>query len=331
MDLVSIIMPVYNGEKYIIETIESVVKQTYSEWELIIVDDGSTDESENLIRKYLSDKIIFINRPSKRVKGGNTCRNIGIERAKGTYCIFLDADDLLAPNCIKHRVAYMTEYKHLDFAVFNTNKFIDNIENSTIHTRLCTDNPLPHFLGLNCLWQTTSPIWKTSFVKKIMFNENFQRLQDPEMVIRALNYPAVRFELIQNSIPDSYYRIVKKGNKDTRKRNISINYSNSFKQFIDEFCPLFLCKSSYENSKKSLFYVLTQHHISVIDDSNIEKYIENVKKINPKLNGIDILVYSLCKRHFGLRFLGNKVIRKICIMYFYHSLHKIWGNLFICY
>lgn len=95
--LVSIVMPVYNGENFVAEAIESVINQTYKNWELIIVDDGSTDRSREVISKYLCDARI------KVIKhGGNLgiakARNTGIERSQGSYIAFLDQDDLWLPS-----------------------------------------------------------------------------------------------------------------------------------------------------------------------------------------------------------------------------------------
>ena len=312
MCLVSVIIPNFNGEKTLKDTICSVFNQSYEDWEIIIIDDGSTDESRMVVNEFSSEKVHFIQRPASRKKGGNTCRNIGIENAKGEYLVFLDSDDLLASYCIERRVAYMKEHPKLDFAVFNTYKFIGNIENSSLHTKLNTDDPLSSFLGLNCLWQTTSPIWKKTFVSKIRFNEDFQRLQDPEMVIRALSYPNVKFEIATKSLPDAYYRISIKRSKENKKRNISTN-------------------NNFDLAKKSLFYQLTQNHIYSAEKSNIKDYVRCIKTISPKLSRNDILIFNLCTNAFFLRISKNRLMRKMFSMYFSNLLHKIWGDLYVHY
>lgn len=93
-DLVSIITPVYNAEKFIAETIESVLKQTYSNWELILVNDCSKDNSEKIIKKYCKsdERIKLIN--NKVNSRAAISRNNGIKKAEGRYICFLDADDL---------------------------------------------------------------------------------------------------------------------------------------------------------------------------------------------------------------------------------------------
>jgi len=91
-ELITIITPVYNVEKFITETIESVLKQTYSNWELILVDDGSTDKSSEICKQYQTkdNRIKYI---YKKNAGQAAARNLGIKKAKGKYITFLDSDD----------------------------------------------------------------------------------------------------------------------------------------------------------------------------------------------------------------------------------------------
>lgn len=108
--LVSIITPVYNGEKYVGETIESVLKQTYTYWEMIIVDDGSKDHSAQLIKEYAErdNRITLLQQPNG---GSAAARNNGIRHANGQYIALLDADDLWEPQFLESQLALMKE-KH---------------------------------------------------------------------------------------------------------------------------------------------------------------------------------------------------------------------------
>jgi len=93
--LISVIVPIYNGEKFLSQTIQSVIHQTYANWELILVDDGSTDKTPSIIKKFeqSDQRIIKIILPNS--SGGPAHpRNIGLDLAKGEYIAFLDADDL---------------------------------------------------------------------------------------------------------------------------------------------------------------------------------------------------------------------------------------------
>lgn len=106
--LVSIITPVYNGEKYISETIESVIKQTYLDWEMIVVDDGSKDGSAAIIRRYAEkeSRITLLQQPNG---GSASARNNGIRYANGQYIALLDSDDLWDPDFLKSQLVLMKE------------------------------------------------------------------------------------------------------------------------------------------------------------------------------------------------------------------------------
>lgn len=110
-ELVSIIVPVYNGEKFIRETMDSVLAQTYSDWELLLIEDGSSDGSADVIEKYVAEKaetrIRLIRQPSNQ--GAARSRNRGLLEASGRYIAYLDADDLWAPEKLEHELKFMEE------------------------------------------------------------------------------------------------------------------------------------------------------------------------------------------------------------------------------
>lgn len=104
--LVSVIMPSYNTAKYIAESINSVLNQTYSNWELIIVDDCSSDETDLIVKSFLSDKRIkYYKNPTNL--GAALSRNRGLREASGTWIAFLDSDDLWKPTKLFEQINYM--------------------------------------------------------------------------------------------------------------------------------------------------------------------------------------------------------------------------------
>jgi len=107
-ELVSIIMPSYNTGKYIKETIESVVNQTYTNWELIIVDDCSTDNTDEIIKVFNNDKRIKYLKNEKN-SGAAVSRNIALREAKGKYIAFLDSDDLWKKEKLDKQIKFMKE------------------------------------------------------------------------------------------------------------------------------------------------------------------------------------------------------------------------------
>ena len=106
-EMVSIVIPVYNAEKYLKDTIENIKSQTYKNWELILVNDCSTDDSKNVAKLYLAKNIKWID--LKKNSGPAIARNIGIKEAKGRYIAFQDADDLWDVKKLEKQVAFMQE------------------------------------------------------------------------------------------------------------------------------------------------------------------------------------------------------------------------------
>ncbi len=105
--LVSVIMPSYNTAKYIVDAIESVLAQTYAKWELVIIDDCSTDGTENVVKRYSDSRIKYI-RNSKNV-GAAISRNKAIAIARGEWIAFLDSDDIWMPEKLEKQLSFMGE------------------------------------------------------------------------------------------------------------------------------------------------------------------------------------------------------------------------------
>jgi len=132
--LVSIIMPLYNCEKFITETIESVISQTYSHWELIVVDDKSIDNSPTIVENFLHKdsriKLISLDKNS----GPTNARNRAIEEAKGRYIAFLDSDDIWLPNKLQYQLAFLNDNNLV--LTYSTYETIDE-KSEYINTRHC--------------------------------------------------------------------------------------------------------------------------------------------------------------------------------------------------
>lgn len=122
-DLVSIVVPVYNCEKFIKQTINTVKKQTYNNWELLLVNDYSTDRSKELIINEIKDddriKLLELEKNS----GAAMTRNKGIENAKGKYIAFLDADDLWNEEKLEKQIRFMQDNEY-EFT-FTGYEFVD--------------------------------------------------------------------------------------------------------------------------------------------------------------------------------------------------------------
>lgn len=206
--MVSIIIPVFNRATTLQETLNSIASQTYLNWECVLVDDGSTDNSLFLIEDYIQKDKRFrvFSRSGNRIKGPSACRNIGLENAKGEYIIYLDSDDLLASFCLEERLKAFVLYPDNDFLVFDMKVFSNGkpkISREEL-TKRKNQNWLSNFIQLKGSWQTTAPIYKTAFAKNIAgFSEGIMIFEDFEIAIRAL-YNSEKF-LVFNNI-DYFYR-----------------------------------------------------------------------------------------------------------------------------
>jgi len=203
--MVSIITPCYNKGAYISETIESVIKQTYDNWELIIVDDLSTDNSVKIIQENFFDERIKLIQNTTN-KGANYSRNLAIKEARGNYIIFLDADDLLATNCLAERVKQIKN-TNFHFCVFSMGTFKNKLGDFDYQWMPDSKNPLKDFLQHNLPWSILQPIWRKDFLVEIGgFDINFKRLQDVELHTRALITTDLKFKQFIGK-PDCFYRI----------------------------------------------------------------------------------------------------------------------------
>ena len=101
--LVSIIIPTYNRAHLIGETLDSILAQTYTNWECIIIDDGSSDDTLEVIDNYIKkdNRFQYYRRPVERSKGPNVCRNFGYELSKGEYINWFDSDDVMLPTFLE--------------------------------------------------------------------------------------------------------------------------------------------------------------------------------------------------------------------------------------
>lgn len=125
--LVSIIMPAYNAEKYIREAIQSVIDQTAKNWELLVINDGSTDNTAAIVSNYVKQdaRIFLISQENKKL---GAARNTGITAARGDWMAFLDADDLWTAEKLEKQLAVTTQHPSADVLFSKGYIFSDNIE-----------------------------------------------------------------------------------------------------------------------------------------------------------------------------------------------------------
>lgn len=194
MPLVSVIIPAYNYAHYLPFTLDSVVEQTLSDWECLIIDDGSTDNTKDVAEKYtVADRRI---KYFYKANGGlSSARNYGLQMAKGKYVIFLDADDMLEKNNLKHLSDFL-ENQNGNNAVFG--KFVKFYDDGTpeyawyqdynyveglqtdFHSRLVEKNSLP----------PCAPLSPLSIIKEhnLTFDESLTSYEDWDFWLKLSSY-----------------------------------------------------------------------------------------------------------------------------------------------
>lgn len=210
---VSTIIPAYNCEDYIKETVESVLAQTYKDIEIIVVDDGSTDRTGEILKDFGS-KVEYI-RQSKNT-GPSAARNKGIERARGKYIAFLDHDDVWTPNKIEEQIKLLESNKDLALAYSNCY----NVNQSDLAIGTLFDIARPHrgFVFENLLLDNFIPTSSVVVRKEILnevggFNERFLISQDFDLYLRI----AQRYEIDFVNFPLLKHRVYS-GSTSNRKR-----------------------------------------------------------------------------------------------------------------
>ena len=125
-NLVSIIIPTYNRAQFIGETLDSVITQTYTNWECIVVDDGSADYTQELMEFYCErdSRIQYYLRPKDRPKGANACRNYGLELSKGSFIQWFDSDDLMMKKKLELKINGFVD--NIDFIISDSINFSEN-------------------------------------------------------------------------------------------------------------------------------------------------------------------------------------------------------------
>lgn len=192
-NLVSIIIPTFNRAYLIGETLESIIAQSHKNWECIIVDDGSTDNTDVVIAEYIKkdSRFQYHQRPFDRIKGANACRNYGFELSKGEYIKWFDSDDIMHPDFLEKQVKVLENNSDLDFCVSQSLTFY---KDSTIQTKNEANRNPKHSLILSYLVKnhfffTGAPLWrKEYFFQKELFDEKLTDSHESDFHFRMLLY-----------------------------------------------------------------------------------------------------------------------------------------------
>jgi teichuronic acid biosynthesis glycosyltransferase TuaG len=179
--LISVVIPAYNAANFIGETINSILSQTYSLWEIIVVNDGSPDNTEEIVRSFPDSRITVV---SQTNAGVSAARNKGIKHIKGEFVCFFDADDLMTPEFLEVRINILSRRSDIGFV----GGLVETFPESKPVRRAVAENPEQeiHFFDATVATIPSNYLFRTSVIKEnnILFNT-------------ALNSSADRFFLLQ--------------------------------------------------------------------------------------------------------------------------------------
>ncbi|MCS3158304.1 glycosyltransferase [Phocaeicola dorei] len=242
--IVTVLMPVYNAEKYLAEAINSILNQTFTNYELLIINDGSTDKSEEIILKY-SDKRIRYIKNDKNIRLVATL-NKGIELAKGKYIARMDADDISVPTRLEKQITLLENNEDIGVCGSFLYVFGENIRNYIAKKPLTDIGIKSALLVQNPLGHPNVTIRKSILIKHhIRYDERFYRMEDWGLWITLMNkckyanIPEILLqyryvntsESRQNKKDDKHLKIRTELIKEYLSQN-SINYNNNTASLI---------------------------------------------------------------------------------------------------
>lgn len=183
--LVSVVVPAFNSADYLHRSIMSVVGQSYKNWELIVVDDGSFDSTNQILRDLtkLDKRISFFERPKNRKKGANACRNLGIEKSSGEYVAFLDSDDEWQKDRLENAMLFIREHKTK--AIYSGAEVCshDSIIIRKSRAKRANEVAFDFILNSTTFAPTPSLIVNSAILLLSKFDEDLQRHQDYDFFV----------------------------------------------------------------------------------------------------------------------------------------------------
>ena len=183
--MISVIVPVYNCQKYIGECIQSVQQQDYQNIELLLIDDGSTDRSGEICDRYSSDdcriKVVH-----KENGGVSSARNLGLELCKGEYVMFLDSDDSITSNCVSVLIGYALQYSADIVAGQTVDSSVPWKEIFDISQWEGTEGLIQSLHDNPFTYSAWGKLYRTSFVGEVRFNEQYKINEDSLFVFELL-------------------------------------------------------------------------------------------------------------------------------------------------
>jgi glycosyltransferase involved in cell wall biosynthesis len=294
--LVSIIIPVFNRDSLLFETLNSILLQSYQNWECIIIDDGSSDSSYHVAQQfvYRDNRFKVFHRPFFKRKGANTCRNYGFTLSKGEYIQWFDSDDLLATEMIEEKILTF-QRTNADIVVCGASFFSDSnklMRNPINSIEPQTNNPAFEYFAGKFWFGTPQAMIKRNVLIGLpyIFNKKLKRNQESELYVRILlkgfkisyvNEILIFIRLHVNSISGNYAMMSNEG-------KIALD--------LDAYFSMFL---SFKNANKLSDEVLS--YFSTYFFKSLGKIKSDILVL------FKLFIFGIKHNLFPSRYLGTKV------------------------
>jgi len=209
---ISVIIPLYNKEKSIERSINSILKQTFRDFEIVVVDDGSTDNSLAVVNAIKDDRILIV---SQRNAGPGAARNTGVKNATANWIVFLDADDEILIDTLEFFNTMIAKYPNMD--ILDSNKYCRRGE-----TLIPMYHPIEGWVRNNmreCYFGRISPgagfsVFRKTLLERNPYDEHIRRFEDAELLLRLLKGAKVYSSSRITSIHDFNYAEASSRRKD---------------------------------------------------------------------------------------------------------------------
>jgi glycosyltransferase involved in cell wall biosynthesis len=231
--LFSVIIPLFNKETIIERTIQSVLNQSFKDFELIIVNDGSTDCSMDVVRTIHDNRIVLVEQENG---GPGKARNTGAEYSKGKWIVFLDADDELLPDALQTYASLADTHPEVD--IFDCGQKLKNGDDISYMQHSLegySTNPMRDWFFNKISPGSNHSIFKKTIIVKYPYNPNIRRFEDAELLVRILQTAKVYSSTVTTSLVHCDFSSASKKRKDISEDFVG-HLSMKEKEFWTKMC-----------------------------------------------------------------------------------------------
>jgi glycosyltransferase involved in cell wall biosynthesis len=313
---VSAIIPCYNASQYIAAMIQCFLRQTLSEWELIIVDDGSTDNTLDILYEFQNkDERIKIYTRNRKPKGPQTCRNIGLSLATGEYVVIFDADDLISDTCLEKRVQFMEQHPDIDYASFPGKSFTDendlpiyNENNPMFGVGYDNEDLLSRLLTTNYVFTVWTNIYRRKSIENLRYLELFGSYEDFDFMVSCV-LAGLKHKFSNLREIDYFYRVSLSSNMSSMLA--SDQYCKSTIILFSDKLNALKVRADYPKRKKEFEKFIILHFERIVESGNKNNLIEYLNFCRDYYSDSFTLKMHLISQ--SAMIFKNKVLRKLVL------------------